>query len=196
MTARSTLMTFDEIVADYIRTQRPYARAEMTDFANEPSPSAAIRRAAFCQTKDGKRHPHQRRIPKSLLEHIETKLQAIRRRLSNAADFAALHRLVDAEIGSIKGVGALTLYDIAHRIGAYLGKAPERVYLHAGTRVGAKVFGISGDSFDPKILPNPFARLAPSEIEDCLCIYKAEFKGGTRHHFRSSVCGVARRPSC
>jgi hypothetical protein len=190
-------MTLDEIVNDYIRTQRPYTGEEMMDFANEPSPSAAIRRAAFCETKDGKRHAHQRRIPRRILEHVETKLQAIRRKLSNAANFGALHRLVDEEIGSIKGIGALAVYDIAHRIGAYFGKSPERVYLHAGVRVGARALGIGGDSFDPKILPKPFSRLAPSEIEDCLCIYKDELLGGARDNFsRSSGCAVARRPRC
>jgi hypothetical protein len=190
-------MTLDEIVKDYIRTQRPYTGDEMKDFANEPSPSAAIRRAALCELKSGKRHDHQRRIPKWLLEQVETKLQAIRRKLSNAADFDALHRLVEQEIGGMKGIGALTVYDISHRIGTYFGKAPERVYLHAGVRVGARALGISGESFDPKILPKPFARLAPSEIEDCLCIYKKELQGGARGNFRrSSGCVIPRRPRC
>jgi hypothetical protein len=102
-------MTLDEIVNDYIRTQRPYTGKEMMDFANEPSPSAAIRRAALCETNSGKRHDHQRRIPKWLLEQVETKLQAIRRKLSSAADFDALHRLVEEEIGDMKGIGALTV---------------------------------------------------------------------------------------
>lgn len=190
-------MKFDEIVFHYIRTQRAHARREMMDFANEANASAAIRRAALCETVDGKRHPHQRRIPRNLLEHVETKLQATRRKLSNAADFAALHRLVNEEIGTLKGVGALTVYDIAHRIGAYFGKAPDLVYLHAGTRLGAREFGISGDSFDPKVLPKPFARLAPSEIEDCLCIYKSELMGGARTiSSRDAGCAVARRSRC
>jgi hypothetical protein len=190
-------MTLHEIVNDYIRTQRPYTGEEMMDFANEPSPSAAIRRAALCETKDGKRHAHQRRIPRALLEHVEAKLQTIRRKFYKAADFAALHGLVEEEIGSIRGIGALAVYDIAHRIGAHFGKAPERVYLHAGVRVGARALGISGDSFDPKILPKPFARLAPSEIEDCLCIYKDDLTGGARDNFRRrSDCAVAKRPRC
>jgi hypothetical protein len=96
------------------------------------------------------------------------------------------------QIGSVKGIGALTVYDIAHRIGAYFKKAPERVYLHAGVRTGAQVFGIGGDSFDPNLLPKPFSRLAASEIEDCLCIYKDELRGAARHD-RNAGCGVARR---
>jgi hypothetical protein len=190
-------MTLDEIVKDYIRTWRRDTGDEMKDFVNELSPSAAIRRAALCELKDGKRHGHQARIPKWLLEQVETKLQAIRRKLSNAADFDALHCLVEQEIGGIKGIGALTVYDISHRIGAYFGKAPERVYLHAGVRVGARALGIGGDSFDPKILPKPFARLAPSEIEDCLCIYKDELRGGARDNSRPNAgCAVPRRSRC
>jgi hypothetical protein len=189
-------VTLEEIIDDYIRTQRPYTGDEMMDFANEPSPSAAIRRAALCETRDGKRHAHQRRIPRVLLERVEAKLQAIRRKLSKAPDFDALHGLVDAEIGSIKGIGALAAYDISHRIGAYFGKAPERVYLHAGVRVGARALGIGGDSFDPKILPKPFARLAPSEIEDCLCIYKDQLRGGAQVIRSRSDCAVAKRPHC
>ena len=34
-------MTLDEIVNDYIRSQRPYTGKEMMEFANEPSPSAS-----------------------------------------------------------------------------------------------------------------------------------------------------------
>jgi hypothetical protein len=71
----------------------------------------------------------------------------------------------------MRGIGALTVYDISHRISAHFRKGPELVYLHAGTRVGARVFNIRGDSFDPRVLPKAFSRLAPYEIEDCLCIY-------------------------
>ena len=71
-------MTLDEIVSDYIREYRDEARAEMSDFKRERSPSAAIRRAALCEWHNGKRHPHQRRIPKALLEQVEARLQAVR----------------------------------------------------------------------------------------------------------------------
>jgi hypothetical protein len=191
-------MTFGEIVSDYIREYRDDARAEMRFFEIQCSPSAAIRKAALCELPSRKRHPHQRRIPKTVLEQAEVRLQAIGRKLANAGDFAALHGLVEGEIGSIKGIGALTAYDIAHRIGAHFGKAPRLVYLHAGTRTGARVFNISGDSFDPRILPKAFSRLAPSEIEDCLCIYKDELRDGahSRTARRESRCAVAVRQRC
>lgn len=178
-------------------SQRPHTGEEMTDFAKESSPSAAIRRAALCELKSGKRHDHQRRIPKWLLEEAETKLQGILPKLSKAADFGALHRLVDEEIGCMKGIGALMMCDISYRIGAYFGRAPERVHLHAGVRIGARALGIGGDSFDPKIFPKTFARLAPSEIEDCLCIYKEELMGSVRDNSRrSSGCAIPKRSRC
>ena len=42
-------MTVAEIVSDYILQYRLQAREEMQYFENEPSPSAAIRRAALCE---------------------------------------------------------------------------------------------------------------------------------------------------
>lgn len=188
-------MTLDQIISDYIREYRDDARREMRHFEVLRRPCEAIRKAALCELPSGKRHPHQRRIPRALLEQVEARLQAIGRKLAKAADFAALHHAVEEQIGSLKGIGALTVYDIAHRIGAHFAKSPERVYLHAGTRTGARMFGISGDSFDPKLLPKPFLRLAPSEIEDCLCIYKDELRGDARTR-RASGCGVARRQRC
>ena len=183
-------MILNEIISDYIREYRDDARAEMRFFEIQRNPSEAIRKAALCMLPSGKRHPHQRRIPKAVLEQAEAKLQAIGRKLAKAADFSALHQLVKDEIGSTKGIGALTVYDIAHRIGANCGKAPRLVYLHAGTRMGARVFNISGDSFDPRILPKAFSQLVPSEIEDCLCIYKDELRDGTssRTARRKSGC--------
>lgn len=96
-------MTSKEIVCDYIREYRDDARAEMRFFEVQRSPSEAIRKAALCEVPGGKRHPHQRRIPKALLEQVEARLQGIGRKLAKAADFSALHRLVKDEVGSING---------------------------------------------------------------------------------------------
>ena len=51
---------------------------------------------------------------------------------------------------------------------------PEKVYLHADTRAGAKALGISGKekSIEPNRLPAEFQELEPYEIEDVLCIFK------------------------
>ena len=79
-------------------------------------------------------------------------------------------------IGGIHGIGELAVYDIACRIGAFLGLSPERVYLHAGTREGARALGLRGASVRKMDLPRAFGRLSPGEIEDCLCIYNADIR--------------------
>lgn len=91
-------MTLDEIVSDYIREYRDEARKEMRFFEIQRSPSEAIRKA-LCELPSGKRHPHQRRIPRALLEQIEAKLQGIGRNIASATSFAQLHRAVEDEIG-------------------------------------------------------------------------------------------------
>jgi hypothetical protein len=187
-------MTLDEIVDNYIREYSDDARNEMRAFEGESSPAAAIRKAALSQCWNGKRHPHQRRIPIMVLRQAEERLQAIGPSLAKAADFAVLHRLVEEEIGRIKGIGELAVYDIAHRVGAHFGKEPRLVYLHAGTRTGARGLNLKGDSVDPASLPDAFSRLSAAEIEDCLCIYKDELNGLRRRSHRCcSVSAVERR---
>lgn len=186
-------MNFDGIVGDYIREYRDDARAEMDTFRRERSKASAIRRAALCEFPDGKRHPHQYLIPQSLLELAEERLQAAARRLAGAPDFDALHEIVKCEIGSVHGIGELTVYDIAHRIGAYLGKVPTLVYLHRGTKEGAAVLGFRGVALDPAVLPSAFSRLTPAEIEDCLCIYKDKLRGAPGRSRPKSGCAAARR---
>jgi hypothetical protein len=167
-------VTLDEIVRHYVRTYREAAAFEMEFFESQASAASAIRVAASCIWPDGKRHPHQRRIPRAVLDEAESRLQAARAKIGRAADFDALHQVVKATVGTIRGIGDLTVYDITHRLGAYFGKEPAAVYLHAGTRAGAASFGLRGDRLDPAKLPATFKRLKPAEIEDCLCIYKDE----------------------
>ena len=84
---------------------------------------------------------------------------------------------MDTPFSGIDRIGALALYDIALRIGAFLGREPELVYLHAGARTGARALGLScrgRHALAPNEFPKEFARLLPCEIEDCLCIYKID----------------------
>jgi hypothetical protein len=168
-------MTLDQIVDDFIRTCRASIDADLEAFRNLPSLGLAIRHGALCHwLPEFKRHPHQCRIPRLLLETAERKLQRKARVLSRAANFEALYDAIYDRI-RCDGIGPLTIYDIAQRIGAFLGKAPRLVYLHRGTRVGARRLGFTGDTLDPALLPPAFSRLSPAEIEDCLCIYKDYF---------------------
>ena len=70
------------------------------------------------------------------------------------------------------------VYDTAFRIGAKLNKLPTKVYLHTGTREGAKALGFDGKvkSIGVYELQPEFQKLEPYEIEDILCIFKDKFK--------------------
>lgn len=173
-------MTLDDIVSHYIRDHRDRACREMCFFAIQKSSALAIRKAALCELPSGKRHSHQRRIPKAALEAAERRLQAVGERLADACNFEVLHSLVASEIRCIPGIGELTVYDVAHRIGAHFGKAPESVHLHRGTREGARAFLLKGDTITSEELPEAFWQLTAAEIEDCLCIYKEQIKVAMR----------------
>lgn len=61
------------------------------------------------------------------------------------------------------------------RLGAYLKKLPDRVYLHRSTRLGVEALGlvVAGQKWiGVEELPPPFRGLAAYEIEDVLCSYK------------------------
>ena len=169
---------FEVIVSDYIRDHRDCASKEIRYFEREPSLTAAIRQAAQSSLPNGMRQPHQRRIPKAVLDIAERQLQLAAANLNQAQDFTELYRLVENEIGIIRGVGPLTVYDVAHRIGTFLGKRPTVVYLHAGTKAGAAALGLRGAMINTSSLPAAFSRLTAAEIEDCLCIYKDELQDG------------------
>lgn len=186
-------------VTDYIQRFRPAKREEIAFFAKQATLSDAIRIAATCQRADGKRHPHQRRIPRAVLGAAERKLRAEAQNLSTAKSFEELHAIVDSLIGPIAGVGELTVYDIAHRIGAFLGFEPVNVYLHAGTRAGAAALGFHGRVIERDRLPNALAQLTAAEIEDFLCIFKDHLRSagaptaGFVNGAKVSACLTAKR---
>jgi hypothetical protein len=178
-------VALDQMVEDFTRNFRPRARAEMDVFRRQSLIEVAIQRAALCLGSNGKRHPHQRRIPEGVLRAANSRLQHARKAIRAATDFDALHAIVQDQIGHITGVGDLTIYDIAHRIGAFLRKEPKRVYLHSGAADGARLLGFGGSTVDPKELPRALSRLTPAEIEDFLCIYKSRLAGQSRARLMS-----------
>ncbi|MGH7053410.1 MAG: hypothetical protein ACREFA_06290 [Stellaceae bacterium] len=171
------LRTYADVMADYRRRYGQAHRAEMRMFGNpRQTLKEAIWRACMSQipTKPGtrsKRHPHQRLIPNGVLSNAAASLEEQENEIHAAADFAALHALVAA---SIPGNKELLIYDVAHRIGAYVGLRPVEVYLHAGTRKGVAGLGLNaaGKSLPMASLPEGLRDVEPAEAEDILCIYR------------------------
>lgn len=169
------LASLDAVVDDYISRCRDRADGESRWFAIQKSLDAAIENAGMARAPSGKRLSHQRRIPKAVLRVWTDELMASAPRIKKADTFAKLHDLIAAKARELHGIGQLSVYDTARRLGAFLRLEPERVYLHAGTREGARLFGLADrDWLLPSDLPRSFRRLTAGEIEDCLCIYRDE----------------------
>ena len=187
-------VTFEAIVQDYISHYRDRGRREMCYYLHQPSLEDAIRAAALSCLPNGKRHPHQRRIPGQVLQKAERRLQAIAEQLRAANSFVELYRRIEHRLGTVRGIGDLAIYDIAHRIGAFLGLEPDAVYLHAGTREGARALNLSGKAIDVSVLPVELQKLSAAEAEDCLCIYKDLLRDRDRRYARKNPrgCGLNR----
>lgn len=170
------LSTLRGIVDAHLQNKRLPESLELGFYADQPTLAAAIDVAALCKMPNGKRHSHQHRIRGEDLAEARRRLLAVD--LASAKNFDELHDLVAATVRGIWKNPELTIYDIAHRIGAHLGLAPERVYLHRGTRDGARALGLGRGRawLELHELPREFHRLTPAEVEDCLCIYKAQLR--------------------
>lgn len=139
-----------------------------------PTLEGSIETAAMARLRNGKRHSHQRRIPRAVLENVKNNLLQRQDELERAANFDDIYRIVKE--CRVSGFGELAIYDTALRIGVRLGKLPNSVYLHAGTRKGLKALGLDAGrkSIELAELPRPLRELPASAVEDFLCIYKDE----------------------
>lgn len=166
----------EDAVNDYIARVRPQVEREFRHFQVLRSDEEAIARAALARLPNGKRHPHQYRIPSDSLKQSRDLLLANLSALRAATNFDELFDLVNALIPRIPKIGELAVYDTALRIGARFGLEPTKVYVHAGTRIGARALGFDNHRkvIDMDELPEPIRRLSAREAEDLLCRYKDE----------------------
>jgi hypothetical protein len=164
-------MTLTKLVEDFKLQHGARRLAEALPFKTLPF-AVAVRRAALCVRADGKRHSHQYRIPASVLIQCAANLDRVIPRLRTCKSFDSIYELVGQEIRHIHGVGELVVYDITERIGICLNLMPQVLYLHAGTREGAKKLGFTESKVDIKDLPEPLQSLSASELEDFFCNYK------------------------
>jgi hypothetical protein len=127
---------------------------------------------------DGKvrRHGHQRRIKRSVLENARRVLasKANTQKFKCCRSFEEIFELVARCCDQIPGTGPLYVYDTTLRIGAFTKKLPKLVHLQAGALLGARALGLDVKKSPLPVsdFPKVMQCLAPHEIEDFLCIYK------------------------
>jgi hypothetical protein len=169
--------TYEQIVRDYIETARVDTGEDLAFYASMRSLREAVENAARGATKDGSRHRHYYRRRHDAMRQFGNELVSALPKLKRAKNFEELHRLVESIGLPIRDIGDLTVYDTAERIGATLGLEPERVYLHCGTKVGARHLGFTRrKTLALSDLPKAFQKLLPREAEDCLCGYRDHIK--------------------
>lgn len=132
------------IVRKYRRDNLARASRELDAF-RRMSFDEAVTHAGLSERLDPKSHrwlryDHQRRIPRTSLEAVLTRLR--RAQLKGCRSFHELLSVVHDETSDVPAIGELTVYDTALRIGAHLGLEPEEAYLHCGTRQGARALGL------------------------------------------------------
>lgn len=169
--------TLKEIIESYKEEYLTDVDSWIEYASNQKTLTDAIRVSVLCKDNQGKYHPHQYRIVKSQLGIYLAKCLNIISEFKRVKSFDELYKLVISI--NVDNIGKLTKYDIATRIGAYLKLEIKKVYLHAGTRKGAKkLLGKITKSFLLKSdLPEPFqtSKLSYGDIENILCIYKDAF---------------------
>ncbi len=168
-------MNWDIIVRHYGAHFRAGEDDQLDWFRRQPSLEDAVITAARAVDGRGKRFRHQTRITRAALSEAEKILLDDCDALDDYSSFHDLWLHIKEALAQVAGLGDLYIYDTALRIGAYRNLSPDRVYLHAGTRAGAKRFGFNiknREWLNVSAFPSSLRDLPAHEIEDILCIYK------------------------
>jgi hypothetical protein len=135
----------------------------------------ALYRAVRSKRPNGKMHNHQSKVSKAL-PLFERKLARRITLLTQCKSFNELYFMI--ETLKTPGIGPMTVYDVATRFGAYVGLAPEKIYIHAGTKAGLQALDIDirdNVSIPMEVLPYPLRTRNPDAVEDFLCTYRLAF---------------------
>jgi hypothetical protein len=163
-----------KIIELYLRqsSRQPDEIGERMRFAKSPIESIKI--ACECMDNRGKRMPHQRRIRKAVLEAWTEAVSARQTSIFKANTFDELHNILIFISSNMKGVGELLVYDTADRIRVYRNLDLEKLYLHAGTRVGAELlYGERlGKAITHENLPSELRKLSFEDLENLFCTCK------------------------
>lgn len=195
---REPLTSLEALVRDFKwRFPRERRDTVYTLCATAPNLRVAIKLATDSIKADGKHHNHQVKVRKESRDKLAGILTGYDK-LNYMTNFHELWSLID--LVKPWGIGPLTVYDVATRIGAYLGLEPEYLYLHTGARAGLIALARSRrNGFVPAAYrTQPFVIqrhiedlglpgiLTMDECEDFLCTYRTMFLdmfGGVRQNF-------------
>lgn len=119
-------------------------------------------------------HGHQCNVGKKKLEEGLTICKSDQRKSDSFNDFHDVYCWIESITKKTEGIGSLTIYDVARRLGAWLELEPSKVYLHRGALKGARKLGIKGEIVSLNDFPPEIQKLGATHAENFLCIYKDE----------------------
>jgi hypothetical protein len=179
---RENLTSLESLIRDWLWRESTLNRDTVTSMCRE---AASLEEAIWLATdsigQNGKMYPHQVKVRKSSRDALAvTMSRKLRpRRLSGFHDLFLFTR-----DNAPWGIGELTIYDVALRVGAYLNLEPKRLYLHTGVRAGitsladaARVrISVKASWLIPPDIPWRFEDyMTWDDTEDFLCTYRNVF---------------------
>jgi len=132
----------------------------------------AVFRACKCRNELGKKHNHQSKVRDVCLDAWAIKIVGN----IHYKEIYSFDQLFDElRIILIWGIGPVTHYDVATRIGAWMKLEPEQLYLHAGVLDGWKLLHGNGkwpERIHRDFWPGALRILPADQVEDLLCAYR------------------------
>lgn len=184
--ARWPLDTLDACIRDFLWRREPGGGMDVKAddipamCAEAANFEDAVWIACASRRRNGKMHSHQTKVPinarHEFARRIIDQVRPLVNRLVVWGDFDAFYDIL-WEIRPA-GIGPLTVYDVATRVGAYLRLDPVQIYLHTGARLGWDAMwggdrlGQANVRVPKRIWPAPLRQLSADLAEDFLCTYR------------------------
>ena len=141
----------------------------------------AIHRACMSRGQDGTLWHHQGRVWQKNLEAYDARLQfQYFEAIEESEYFWELFMVMRKAAAETRGIGPVTEYDVAMRLGGWLDLEPEHLYFHAGVTEGLKALGVviprGVYCLDRERLPEFFWDKNLDIVESFLCGYRSEIQ--------------------
>lgn len=204
---REPLFTLPAIIRDWKWRfgqggYKEHMRDEVVEFTRSaPNFRTAADRACRSRRPDGKMHNHQSRVPLLILLAFRDRIIHHRANIENGVGDRSRHNALDNNFDWMHdylkhhlappGIGPVTNYDVAVRLGAYLKAEPVNLYLHAGVREGWFALCQAIQWETPKDAgritrinwPRSLRSMPADEVEDFLCTYRDIFPNLSRRSY-------------
>jgi hypothetical protein len=159
----------------YIHGPEKHRRDPVVQFCAEAKNlTEAIKRACASRGANGKMFNHQSKVKEMDRQIFASNIIRYQKLLEDQrCNFDELHDILERIAPA--GIGPVTIYDVATRIGAFLGREPQSLYLHAGVRIGIEAL-YGKPIADKRILkqnwPVALRSMPADQVEDFLCCYR------------------------